>query len=149
MKYRRVGVHKFHKNYKIPHNKIGYFPISLYMIVVSRLTWAFIPYFRVVNLGTRAAEHQGCNWDMQIIDGCSLELCVATLQWCHLALRHRNKLNSITWLFRDGSIRKYQFTFYGIGLYIYNLSSKTSFAFLSRIALLGSWTSACLHVRRR
>ena len=30
-------------------------------------------------LGTRAAEHKGCNWGMQMIDGCSLELCVATL----------------------------------------------------------------------
>ena len=30
-------------------------------------------------LGTRAAEQKGCNWDMQMIDGCSLELCVATL----------------------------------------------------------------------
>ena len=30
-------------------------------------------------LGTRAAEHKGCNWDRQMIDGCSLELCVATL----------------------------------------------------------------------
>ena len=26
------------------------------------------------------------------------------------SLSHRNKLNSIAWLFRDGSIRKYQFT---------------------------------------
>ena len=32
-----------------------------------------------MNLFTRAAEHQGCNWGMQIIDGCSLELRVATL----------------------------------------------------------------------
>ena len=30
-------------------------------------------------LGTRAAEHKGCNWGMQMIDGCSVELCVATL----------------------------------------------------------------------
>ena len=30
-------------------------------------------------LGTRAADHKGCNWGMQMIDGCSLELCVATL----------------------------------------------------------------------
>ena len=30
-------------------------------------------------LGTRAAEHEGCNWGMQMIDGCSLELRVATL----------------------------------------------------------------------
>ena len=37
-----------------------------------------IPDSRVVNLGTRAAEHQGCNWGMRLIDGCSLELCVAT-----------------------------------------------------------------------
>ena len=32
----------------------------------------------LVNLGTRASEHEGCNWGMQMIDGCSLELCVAT-----------------------------------------------------------------------
>ena len=30
-------------------------------------------------LGTRESEHKGCNWGMQMIDGCSLELCVATL----------------------------------------------------------------------
>ena len=30
-------------------------------------------------LSTRTAEHKGCNWGMQMIDGCSLELCVATL----------------------------------------------------------------------
>ena len=30
-------------------------------------------------LDTRAAEHKGCNWGMQMIDGCSLELCLATL----------------------------------------------------------------------
>ena len=27
----------------------------------------------------RAAKHQGCKWGMQMIDGCSLKLCVATL----------------------------------------------------------------------
>ena len=27
----------------------------------------------------RTAEHEGCNWDMQMIDGCSLELCEVTL----------------------------------------------------------------------
>ena len=30
-------------------------------------------------LGTRAAEHKGCNWGMQMIDGCSLALCSATI----------------------------------------------------------------------
>ena len=48
-------------------------------IVVSRLTWAFIPDCRVVDFGTRptkAAEHQSSNWGMQMNDGCSLELCV-------------------------------------------------------------------------
>ena len=33
----------------------------------------------VIILGTKTAERQGCNWGMQMIDGCSLELCVATL----------------------------------------------------------------------
>ena len=36
-----------------------------------------------------------------MVDGC--------FEWHHLALSHRNKFNSIAWLFRDGSIRKYQF----------------------------------------
>ena len=42
-------------------------------IVVTRLTWAFIPAFMTVNLGTRVAKHQGCNWNMQMIDGCSFQ----------------------------------------------------------------------------
>ena len=46
---------------------------------VSRLTLAFISDFRVVNLGTRADEHEGCNWDVHIIKCCSFKLCVATL----------------------------------------------------------------------
>ena len=32
---------------------------------------------RTETFGTRAAEHQGCNWGIQMIDGCSLGLCVA------------------------------------------------------------------------
>ena len=31
--------------------------------------------YGVVNLGTRAAKHQGSNWGMRMTDGCSLELC--------------------------------------------------------------------------
>ena len=38
-----------------------------------------LSFIRGSTLGTRAAEHKGCNWGMQMIDGCSLELCVATL----------------------------------------------------------------------
>ena len=37
-----------------------------------------MPDLVIVNLGTRAADDQGCTWDMQMIDGCSIELCVAT-----------------------------------------------------------------------
>ena len=54
-------------------------------------------------LGTRAAEHQGCYWGKRMVDGC--------FEWPYLALSHRNKFNSIAWLFCDGFIRKYQFTF--------------------------------------
>ena len=44
-------------------------------------------------LGTRAAEHKGCNWARKLTDGCSLKWCV----WPHLQWRsssgicHRNK----------------------------------------------------------
>ena len=31
-------------------------------------------------LGTRAAEHKGCNWACKLTDGCSLKSCV----WPHL-----------------------------------------------------------------
>ena len=49
-------------------------------------------------LGTRAAEHKGCNWACKLTDGCSLESCVwPHLQWavassgiCH---RNKNQLN--------------------------------------------------------
>ena len=51
---------------------------SLSSIFVSKLAWAIIADLRAVNLGTRVAEYQGCNcWGKQLIDGCSLELCVA------------------------------------------------------------------------
>ena len=32
-----------------------------------------------MHLSNISEEHQGCNWGMQLIDGCSLELCVTTL----------------------------------------------------------------------
>ena len=35
--------------------------------------------FMAVNLGTKAAEQNSCNWDTQLIDSCKLELCVAKL----------------------------------------------------------------------
>ena len=53
----------------------------LFQILLDRgikLTWAFIPNTRVINLGTREAKHENNNWGMQMIDGCSLKLCVAT-----------------------------------------------------------------------
>ena len=53
--------------------------VSWNLIVVSRLTWAFISDCRFMYLGARVAEYQGCKWGMQIIDGSSLELYVATL----------------------------------------------------------------------
>ena len=77
----------------------------------SRQTWSFIPDSRVVNLETRTVEHQGRNWGMQMIDDCSLELCIATLSVASSGIAPRKKkLNSTAWLFRDGFIRKYQFT---------------------------------------
>ena len=45
-------------------------------IVVSWLTWTFLPDFRVVNVGTRAAVHIDCDWDMRMIDSCFLKRCV-------------------------------------------------------------------------
>ena len=45
-------------------------------------------------LGTRAAEHKGCNWGMQMIDGCSLALCSATLSVVSAGICHRNEVNS-------------------------------------------------------
>ena len=46
-------------------------------------------------LGTRAAEHEGCNWGMQVIDGCSLALCSATVSVVSVGICHINKVNSI------------------------------------------------------
>ena len=43
------------------------------------------------------------------IDGCSLEYVEMHFQWRYSACRHINSI-SITWLFREGSITKYQFT---------------------------------------
>ena len=46
-----------------------------------------------------------------MIDGCSLKLCVATHSVASFTTAPQIKLNEIARLFRDGSIRKYQFTF--------------------------------------
>ena len=57
------------------------------------------------------SKHQSHNWGMQIIDGCSLKLCVATHSVVSSSTAPQTKLNAIARLCRDGSIRKYQFTF--------------------------------------
>ena len=67
--------------------------------------------------GIRSAEHKRCNWGMQMIDGCSLEQCVAKLAMAsYLTSRQRNKINShsflVIWL-----IRKYQFKFHCVVLH--------------------------------
>ena len=54
-----------------------YILLRINSIFVSRLTGAFIPDSRVVNLSTRTVEHEGCN--------CGL--CVTT-QACNPARRH-------------------------------------------------------------
>ena len=46
-------------------------------------------------LGTRAAEHESCNWACKLIDGCSHELCSATVSVVSACICHRNKVNSI------------------------------------------------------
>ena len=45
-------------------------------------------------LGTRAAEHKGCNWACKLIDGCSLVLCSTTVSVVSAGICHRNKVNS-------------------------------------------------------
>ena len=56
------------------------FQISLICVEISLSIESSSPThkvgYQVVSLGTRAPEH---NWGEQVIDGCSLELCVATL----------------------------------------------------------------------
>ena len=51
-------------------------------------------------LGTRAAEHKGCNGACKLIDGCSLALCSATDSVVSAGICHRNKVSSIAWLYR-------------------------------------------------
>ena len=46
-----------------------------------------------------------------MIDGCSLKLCVATHSLASSRTLPQKNLNAIARLFRDGSVRKYQFTF--------------------------------------
>ena len=44
----------------------------------------------------------------KIMDGCSLERCLATLSVASSGICHRNEINSIAWLFCDGlAMRKY------------------------------------------
>ena len=73
-------------------------------------------------LGTRAAEHKGCNWACKLIDGCSLALCSATGSVVSSGICHRNKVNSTAWLYRDGPSHKIvSFTLH----YITNLLHRT------------------------
>ena len=46
-------------------------------------------------LGTRTAEHKGCNWACKLIDGYSLALCSSTVSVVSVGICHRNKVNSI------------------------------------------------------
>ena len=46
-------------------------------------------------LGTRAAEHTGCNWACKLIDGCSQALCSATVSVVSAGICHRNEVFSI------------------------------------------------------
>ena len=46
-----------------------------------------------------------------MMDGCSLKLCVATHSLASSRTSPQKNLNAIARLFRDGSVRKYQFTF--------------------------------------
>ena len=61
--------------------------------------------------GTRAAEHKGCNWGMQV------DFAVfSTVSVVSADISHRNKVNSIAWLFRraqpkDSILYIYTFTF--------------------------------------
>ena len=43
----------------------------------------------------------------KLIDGCSLELCSATPSVASSGICHRNKVNSIAWLYRDGLAIRY------------------------------------------
>ena len=42
-------------------------------------------------MGIRGAEHKGCNWECKLIDGCSLELCLATPSVVSSGTCHGNK----------------------------------------------------------
>ena len=49
----------------------------------------------------------------KLIDGCSLELCSATPSVASSGIFHRNKVNSIAWLYRDSlALRSVTFTFF-------------------------------------
>ena len=50
--------------------------------------------------GTRAAEHKAVTGTCKLIDGCSLALCSATVSVVSAGICHRNKVNSIAWLYR-------------------------------------------------
>ena len=45
---------------------------SLSIVSQNKQLYILIANLQSTDLSTRAAKHQGCNWDMQMIDGCSL-----------------------------------------------------------------------------
>ena len=82
-------------------------------------------------LGTRAAEHKGCNWACNLIEGCSLALCSTTASVVSAGICHRNKVNSIAWLYRKAQPKDSTFTLHYITLHYITLRS---FSWVSYVA---------------
>ena len=59
-----------------------------------------------LTLGTRAADIKAVIGACKLTDGCSLALCSATVSVVSAGICHRNKVNSTTWLYRDGPSHK-------------------------------------------
>ena len=91
----------------------------------------------IVYIVIRAAEHTG----IQIYDGCSLQLCLATPSVASAGICPINKINSIAWLYRGPSQRIVTITLHCSTLYItlhycnvfYSLSTSQRGTYCTRV----------------
>ena len=85
-------------------SRIGSFVDNVFWCWTTALRWAYpsLRSFGVVHWVPEQLNIMAVTGACKLIDGCSLELCSATPSVASSGICHRNKVNSIACLYRDG-----------------------------------------------
>ena len=78
---------------KVIVQQLIYLLLSSYMVLIAGISHSSTP--KNLNIKTVAGI-------CKLIDGCSLALCSAKVSVISGGICHRNKVNSMAWLYRDG-----------------------------------------------